>query len=48
MHKTIEEINLGLSTLAVTFSKDGSDSFKIVDKFVDLTQERLKSIHINL
>jgi hypothetical protein len=35
MHKTIEEINLGLSTLAVTFSKDGSNPFKIVDNFLE-------------
>lgn len=35
MHKTIEEINHGLSTLSVTFSKDGSDPFKIVDNFLE-------------
>lgn len=35
MHKTIEEINLGLSTLRVTFSKDGSNPFKIVDNFLE-------------
>ena len=35
MHKTIEEINLGLSTLSVTFSKDGSDPFCVVDNFLE-------------
>lgn len=32
MHKTIEEINLGLSTLRVTFSKDYMDPFNIVNE----------------
>ena len=32
MHKTIEEINLALSTLRVTFSKDDMDPFNTVNE----------------
>jgi hypothetical protein len=32
MYKTIEEINLALSTLRVTFSKDDMDPFNIVNE----------------
>ncbi len=47
MHKTIEEINLALSTLRVTFSKDDMDPFNIVNETLKAFPSITRIVNLN-